>query len=186
MNKDGTKMFGAWDIKNGGKSKNRIWSVGLKNSINKSLSVGICAGEHVFVCDNLAFSGEIISLRKHTARFNNDVLNVIAQEAVAKLTPHFEKFDKWLNKIGAVPLTAEYIKTYLYDLAIEEGIIPASKLPEIHDYILGESQEPECTHDFRGFHGAITRSIRGDSLFNVQTRSSKLVGSINNRIALLN
>jgi len=154
----------------------------LPRSINKSLSVGICAGERVFVCDNLAFSGKVVTFRKHTALFNNEVLEDLARQAVASLSTHFAEFDGWLNRIGAIPLNEKHIKQYLYAISVEEGIIPPSKLTEIHNYILGESPAPECTHDFRGFHGAITRSLRNESLFSIESRSGQLVSFINNWI----
>lgn len=179
MNKEKTKMFGAWDLRNGGKDKDKIWALGLRNGIAKNLSVGICAGERVFVCDNLAFSGAIINFRKHTKGLDSDVLGEMARDAVQRLEPHFKEFDNWLKRLGAVPLTEADIKRFLYDLSIEEGIIPASSLTAVHNNILGEHRGAECTMDLRGLHGAITRSLRGDSLFTVQARSSRLVGFTN-------
>ena len=41
-------------------------SVGIRNSIDKTLPLGFCAGHRVFVCDNLSFSAELLVNRKHT------------------------------------------------------------------------------------------------------------------------
>lgn len=41
-------------------------AVGVRNSIDKSLPLGFCAGSRVFVCDNLAFRSELLVRRKHT------------------------------------------------------------------------------------------------------------------------
>ena len=52
-------------------------SVGIRNSIDKTLPLGFCAGNRVFVCDNLSFSAELLVNRKHTvnggARFREAI-----------------------------------------------------------------------------------------------------------------
>ncbi len=45
-------------------------SIGVRNSINQTLPLGFVAGSRVFVCDNLAFSGELSVKRKHTTHGN--------------------------------------------------------------------------------------------------------------------
>jgi Domain of unknown function (DUF932) len=59
-------------------------SVGVRNSIDKSLPIGFCAGNRVFVCDNLSFSSELLVTRKHT-RFGNDRFREAISLAVGKL-----------------------------------------------------------------------------------------------------
>jgi hypothetical protein len=39
---------------------------GIRNSLDKSLPLGFCAGNRVFVCDNLSFRSELLVTRKHT------------------------------------------------------------------------------------------------------------------------
>src|SRR5262245_27347393 len=34
-------------------------AVGIRNSLDKSLPIGFCAGSRVFICDNLAFRAEV-------------------------------------------------------------------------------------------------------------------------------
>jgi hypothetical protein len=41
-------------------------SVGFRNSYDKSMTVGLCCGATVFVCDNLALHGQIAVMKKHT------------------------------------------------------------------------------------------------------------------------
>jgi hypothetical protein len=52
-------------------------AVGVRNSIDKTLPLGFCAGNRVFVCDNLSFSAELLVNRKHTvngsARFSEAI-----------------------------------------------------------------------------------------------------------------
>lgn len=46
-------------------------SVGLRNSNDKTFPIGFCCGTRTFVCDNLAFSSEIVVSKRHT-RFGRD------------------------------------------------------------------------------------------------------------------
>src|SRR5262249_42262060 len=62
-------------------------SVGIRNSIDKTLPLGFCAGNRVMVCDNLSFSAELLVNRRHTvnggARF---------REAIAHAAGRLEAF----------------------------------------------------------------------------------------------
>jgi hypothetical protein len=48
-------------------------SVAFRNSYDKSMSVGFCVGATVFVCDNLALSGEVVVMRRHTPNVWTDL-----------------------------------------------------------------------------------------------------------------
>lgn len=52
-------------------------AVGVRNSIDKSLPLGFCAGNRVFVCDNLSFRSELNVARKHTRHGNERFDNAI-------------------------------------------------------------------------------------------------------------
>lgn len=58
--------------------------VGLRNSHDKSFPAGLAAGSHVFVCDNLAFSGEVTLARRHTLYILDDLPELVTR-AVGRL-----------------------------------------------------------------------------------------------------
>lgn len=64
-------------------------AVGIRNSIDKTFPLGFCAGHRVFVCDNLAFSAELMAKRKHTrfgaSRFRDDIVNCVSRLEQFKL-----------------------------------------------------------------------------------------------------
>ena len=62
--RQGQQLFGILRFQNG--DPNIGMSLGFRNSYDQSMSIGICLGANVFVCDNLAFSGGIAIMRKHT------------------------------------------------------------------------------------------------------------------------
>ncbi len=59
-------------------------TVGLRSSYNQRFAASIAAGSRVFVCDNLAFSGEIRVNRKQT-RFAYSDLQRMVMEAMGRL-----------------------------------------------------------------------------------------------------
>jgi len=69
--RDGAQLFGVHTYRNGSDSMGL--SIGFRNSYDKSMSVGIAIGASVFVCDNLALTGEIAIARKHTTNVWQDL-----------------------------------------------------------------------------------------------------------------
>ena len=53
---DGMKMFGVLDLET--QMEGCRFSIGIRNSHDKSIRLGLTAGLRVFVCSNMAFSGE--------------------------------------------------------------------------------------------------------------------------------
>ena len=66
LNSNGMQMFGVMSIDTGVEAERLAF--GFRNSLNKTLGLGVCAGHHGLVCDNLAFSGSYFTaIRKNTA-----------------------------------------------------------------------------------------------------------------------
>jgi len=82
---EGQKMFGVMEIT---RSSSPQWHrcIGIRNSHDKSLAVGLSAGIVVLVCSNLAFGGTRLINRKHTSRID---LNELIDWAVASLEDDF-------------------------------------------------------------------------------------------------
>src|SRR5512137_1401541 len=85
---DGKRMFGLLQIGNGHNSNDHSWVAGIRNSMDKSFPAGLCVGSGVFVCDNLAFSSEIVFGRKHT-RYIMDDLPALVGTAIGRLGEHW-------------------------------------------------------------------------------------------------
>ena len=77
--RDGQRMFGVMRINN---SSSPEWSrcIGIRNSHDQSLSVGLAAGISVMCCSNLAFGGAMVLKRRHTSRIELNGLVVTAIE----------------------------------------------------------------------------------------------------------
>src|SRR5687768_15503412 len=55
VSKDGMKMFGLMEVN--AQYEGVQFAIGLRNSNDKSMRLGMVAGYRVFVCDNMAFTG---------------------------------------------------------------------------------------------------------------------------------
>ena len=66
------------------------WIVGIRNSHDKTFPASLVMGTRVFVCDNLAFTGEVKLSRKHT-RFAVRDLRFMTSRAVGRLGEQFHR-----------------------------------------------------------------------------------------------
>lgn len=74
----GQRMFGVLELRNGENLSDYALTIGVRNSHDKSFAAGAALGSKVFVCDNLAFSGEITFARKHTVNIARDLPQLVS------------------------------------------------------------------------------------------------------------
>ena len=83
--REGQRMFGVMRVN---RSSSPEWSrcIGIRNSHDQSLAVGLAAGISVMCCSNLAFGGTMVLHRRHTSRIE---LGDLVVEAVEELEMEF-------------------------------------------------------------------------------------------------
>lgn len=81
-------MFGLLTLSNGYDDAGRV--VGLRNSGSMHFLAQLGAGDHVFVCDNLVFTAQIIVGRKHTKNIMFDLPRLMTS-AVSTLGLEFHR-----------------------------------------------------------------------------------------------
>lgn len=127
--KDGSQMFGVLTCTNGHNAGDYALAVGLRNSYDRSLSVGLVAGTRVFCCDNLAFSGEVAMARKHTPNVFRDLPDLIYR-MLSQVTVLKARTDEEIAGMKTLPISPERAH-HVMVTAIRSGITPASRLPKI-------------------------------------------------------
>ena len=130
----GDRFFGLLEIQNG--HGDYCLVIGLRNSHDRTFPAGLCVGSFVLVCANLAFSAEIVVMRRHTTRIRRDLPRLI-NDAVGRLG---DLRDQQGRRIEAYRNTA-LSDIQFHDLAIraiDADIIPVTKLPQV----LTEYREP--------------------------------------------
>lgn len=88
LSKDGRQMFGLLTLDTGDNEQGL--AIGMRQSYNRSLSLGIAVGSQVFVCDNLMFSGSAFKVvRKNTVNVWADFRALVGRQ-VGDSRSHFE------------------------------------------------------------------------------------------------
>ncbi len=127
--REGNQMFGVLTCANGHDAGDYALAIGLRNSYDRSLSVGLVAGTRVFCCDNLAFSGEVQMHRKHTVNVFRDlpdlIYRMLGQVAVLKA-----RTDEEIAGMKLMPLTSERAHHLMIE-AVVANVLPASRLPKV-------------------------------------------------------
>ena len=100
--REGQRMFGVMRINN---SSSPEWSrcIGIRNSHDQSLSVGLAAGISVMCCSNLAFGGAMVLKRRHTSRIElgNLVLTAVDELEMEFLNLETVSEDLKLHEVRA-------------------------------------------------------------------------------------
>ncbi len=184
----GSKMFGVWDLERIGseivKGEETTLSLGIRNGLNKSMSVGLCAGVRVFVCDNMVFRGDFVLFRKHTAGLEELELEVMAEEALGALRGRFARVAEWHDGLKKIELRAE--QAALLAVAAmhrKYPLIPPAKYDQFHEFYFGAGSK--YTPTLHGFHGAITEMWHETHLVDYSWRSGLLVDFLDHEAPLL-
>ena len=127
--REGNQMFGVLTCTNGHNLGDYALAIGLRNSYDRSLSVGLVAGTRVFCCDNLAFSGEATMQRKHTVNVFRDLPDLIYR-MLSQVSAMRDRTDVEIAGMKARELAPAGAHHLMVE-AIRAGILPASRLPKV-------------------------------------------------------
>ena len=172
---EGMKMFGVWDLSSG--NNDLCWSVGIRNSMDKSMALGITAGTRVFVCENLAFDGEFVALRKHTKGLTLEELEFMAYRAIRCLVGRLTKFQAWHEGLREHVLN-EWDAKILLVHAITQKVFPASKFMQFSGLYFGGAYD----HTLWGFHEAVTQVLKEANLLTLPKKNRILNAILNQHI----
>jgi Domain of unknown function (DUF932) len=122
VSNDGMKMFGVLDLET--QIEGCRFSIGLRNSHDKSFRLALTVGYRVFVCSNMAFSGDFTPvLAKHSKSFSLiDCVSV----GVDRMQRNFEPMRKQVEAWQRSELTDVTAKVVIYE-AFVEGKLEAPK-----------------------------------------------------------
>ncbi len=129
LTREGRQMFGVLTCTNGHGNADYQLAIGLRNSLDRSLAVGLLAGVIVTVCLNLAFSGEVEMHRKHTVNVFRDLPDLIYR-MLSQVSAMRERMDAEIAAMKARTLS-EMEAHHLMVEAIGKHVVPASQLPKI-------------------------------------------------------
>ena len=104
--KDGKQMFGTLTYKESfhDEPQDIGLSIGIRNSYDKSMSLGLCSGASVFVCENLMMTGEVVVMRMHKGNIIDELKGLI-----------FNALLKAEDKFNTIHADSQQLKKYEVD-----------------------------------------------------------------------
>src|SRR5882724_6449491 len=118
VSKDGMKMFGVLDLDTG--MHGCRFSIGIRNAHDKSMRLAMTVGYRVFVCENMAFSGDFQPvLAKHSKHFS---LQNAVSIGVDQMQRNFDGMRKQVDAWRDSQLTEVKAKLIIYRAFIESDL----------------------------------------------------------------
>ena len=174
LNLTRNKMFAVWKL--AAKDSEKAPLIGLRNSIDKSLAVGIVCGFDIFVCENLVFSGEEVYLRKHTGGLDFPELAAQVVGALAAVKKQAKNFAEWLVELKNKYLYQWQVKNAMYDI-LDIGVLPGSKFRRLQErYKIDREQYGDSLY---AIHSAATNLVSAYSPFQIRERNRLLYNYFN-------
>ena len=154
--RNGKQMFGVLVFKNGHDELGL--SIGFRNSYDKTMAIGIAIGADVFVCDNLAFTGEITVLRKHTTNVWSS-LEDVAISTLYRSQKNFHRIVEDAETLKAIALNdQEAFK--MIGLLYGHNVLTPRHLPAVKKEWLKPSHEDFKPRNVWSFYNACTEALK--------------------------
>ena len=174
LGRDGLKMFGVWDLDI--KNKKMGYSLGFRNSLDKSFAVGICAGTSVFVCSNMMFSGEFIEFKRHTSGLDDERLFEVTESAIGGAIIQIKELKKWHKGLRKVWMDEDEKKCMVYDM-VTQNVFSGGKIQQYLTHLEEEKallKDKDSMTSLYNMHGAATRLMRNWNLLKVSDSTKRL------------
>ena len=133
-------------------------SIGFRNSYDKSMCVGIAIGAEVFICDNLAFTGEISVMRRHTANAWQDLEELIIT-TIYRSRSNFVKIQEDSERLRSAPLGDDEAFRTL-GLLFGRAVLSPRQLPVAKREWLTPSHEAFEARNLWSFYNACTAALK--------------------------
>lgn len=184
LSHDGARWFSLLELAtskdNGGDELSRI--VGLRNSHDKSFRAQVVTGQGVFVCDNLAFTGEINVGRKHTTHILRD-MPILMGKTVSALAGVFEDSERRVEAYKDKSLTREEVHDLLC-LGLDQGFLPSSKIKPVLSEYKNPRHEEFSNENAWSFFNAFTEIGKAFPLSTLQKRTMGMHGLLDSYCGL--
>ncbi|OLE55397.1 MAG: hypothetical protein AUG51_02770 [Acidobacteria bacterium 13_1_20CM_3_53_8] len=134
------------------------FAIGLRNANDKSMRLGMVAGYRVFVCDNMALSGDFKPLlAKHTKHFN---LVDSLSTGVDRIQRGFQPLREAIDSKRGYQLREEEARSLIYQ-AFTEKRLPLKLLKTVHrEFFIAPSHEEFKAQTIWSLENAFTTAFK--------------------------
>ena len=136
VTEDGMRFFGVLTLQSDYGSYTDV--VGLRNSNDKTLPIGVSFGASCFVCDNLSFIGDHVIRKKHTPNALRLLPGLLA-EIIAPLHEERHAQQETFERYRDTELSDQRADHAIMEM-YRAGIVNVTRIPALLD----QWNEPEC------------------------------------------
>lgn len=175
LNAEGLQLFALFTLDTG--NPEHGLSIGLRQSYNKSLALGVAVGAQVFVCDNLAFRGDAFEVvRKNTVNVWRDFRAMVEKQAARSLE-HYANLENDVKRMKAAPcdLTRGY---ELLGTAYGQGLLTTKQATIAFEDWKEPRHEDFADRNLWGFYNATTEALKKGTVANVIDRHAAMHGFV--------
>ncbi|MGI8467429.1 MAG: RHS repeat-associated core domain-containing protein [Pyrinomonadaceae bacterium] len=155
---DGMKMFGVMDLS--AEFSGCRFAIGLRNSNDKSMRLALTAGMRVFVCDNMAFSGDFTPMfYKHT---RNLALYDAISIAVDRIYRGFDPLEAQVGRMRELELSESQVRLLIYKAFLDGEIrgVPRHLMSVVHDLYFHPQQDAFRPRNLWSLSNAFTSAFK--------------------------
>lgn len=161
LSRNQAALFGVFDLTVPGTNgqPGRGLAFGFRNAIDQQFGIRAVAGTRVFVCDNLALSGDLIAIsRKNTTRL--DLGDAVAL-GIDKFAVQSAALEIQVARLEHTEITNGEAKRIVYDL-FAARILPVRLFDDVNRFYFASTNATPDTEPrtLWGLHNACTRAIR--------------------------
>ena len=154
--RQGNQLFAILSFK--GESSDVALSVAYRNSLDKSIAIGIATGASVFICSNLALSGEIVAMRRHSRLVWNDLETMIIS-TLYKSIYRYKEIKADIDKLKSRPMTDDQAFQAM-GLMFGRNIISPRQLTTVKQEWLHPSHEEFTDRNAFAYYMACTEALK--------------------------
>lgn len=158
-------------------SPDSTWSTlfGLRNSHNKRAAATVLAGERVWICDNMSFTGEFRISRKHTPNIVRDIPDRM-QDVVARVWNDRGRREQEINDWRTLRVAPE-VGDHLILEAVRRDIVPLKVVKKVDAEFRNPTHPEHLTAGNRTLwtmYNAITEALKDTSVQALPERTIRL------------
>ena len=141
LTKNQQNMFSVYFIEH--ELSNYRYMLGVRNSTDKSFSLGVCSGCTVVVCSNLCFDGSFKIVNIHNQTLTEERIYSMLLDATHEMMVKSNKTIEWLEALKTIRWEAQRFKAAVLDILLKRIVPPAM----LHQFAVNVAEERRVNKD---------------------------------------
>jgi len=159
LTKNQQNMFSVYFIEH--ELSNYRYMLGVRNSTDKSFSLGVCSGCTVVVCSNLCFDGNFKIVNIHNQTLTEERIYSMLLDATHEMIVKSNRTIEWLEALKTIQWEVQRFKAAVLDVLLQRIVPPAL----LHKFAVAVAEERKVNKDTTPYvlQNSVTRFYRNRS-----------------------